>query len=187
MVLQSYEFRGLPVRVCGEPERPLFVAADVCAAIGILNSRDALAKGVAVLRGPGLYRLIFRSNKPNAEAFQRWVFHSVLPDVRRTGAYLRTAEDARLTPAVEALLAVVERLEEEAQSLFKPKTTKKAGKRQTAPRNPDGRFRRVYNQTDFLAAMGKADGNRTGEKLRQCREVLGMSRSTFFRMHCMNP
>ena len=27
----------------------------------------------------GLYRLILRSNKPNAKAFQRWLIHDVLP------------------------------------------------------------------------------------------------------------
>ena len=36
---------------------------------------------------PGLYRLIFRSDKPKAEEFRRWVFHEVLPEIRKTGGY----------------------------------------------------------------------------------------------------
>ncbi|WP_313937843.1 BRO-N domain-containing protein [Anabaena azotica] len=36
---------------------------------------------------PGLYRLIFKSRKPVAKRFQRWVFHEVLPSLRRTGRY----------------------------------------------------------------------------------------------------
>lgn len=32
---------------------------------------------------PNLYRCIFRSNKPEAEAFQTWVFEKVLPTLRR--------------------------------------------------------------------------------------------------------
>ncbi|UKP01012.1 BRO-N domain-containing protein [Nostoc sp. UHCC 0870] len=36
---------------------------------------------------PGLYRLIFKSRKPVAKRFQRWVFHEVLPSLRRTGKY----------------------------------------------------------------------------------------------------
>jgi hypothetical protein len=36
---------------------------------------------------PGLYRLIFQSRKPEAEALKRWVFHEVLPTLRRTGQY----------------------------------------------------------------------------------------------------
>ena len=89
---------------------PWFAAVDVCAAIGIANSRDALVsldddeKGVAltdtlggaqslsVVSEPGLYCLILRSRdatKPGtrAHAFRRWVTHDVLPAIRRTGAY----------------------------------------------------------------------------------------------------
>jgi len=40
---------------------------------------------------PGLYRLIFQSRKPQAEAFKRWVFHDVLPTLRRTGVYTAQA------------------------------------------------------------------------------------------------
>ena len=35
----------------------------------------------------GLYRLIFASRKPEAEKFRRWVFHEVLPSIRKTGYY----------------------------------------------------------------------------------------------------
>lgn len=33
------------------------------------------------------YRVIFRSNKPEAETFQNWVFEEVLPQIRKTGKY----------------------------------------------------------------------------------------------------
>ncbi len=36
---------------------------------------------------PNLYRIIFRSNKPEAINFQDWVFHDVLPTIRKTGSY----------------------------------------------------------------------------------------------------
>ena len=36
---------------------------------------------------PGLYRVVFKSRKPAAEAFQYWVVHEVLPSIMRTGAY----------------------------------------------------------------------------------------------------
>jgi prophage antirepressor-like protein len=35
----------------------------------------------------GLYRLILRSDKAKAKAFQRWVIHEVLPAIRKTGRY----------------------------------------------------------------------------------------------------
>lgn len=37
---------------------------------------------------PNLYRIIFRSNKPEALNFQNWVFSEVLPTIRKTGSYL---------------------------------------------------------------------------------------------------
>ena len=36
---------------------------------------------------PNLYRVIFRSNKPEALNFQNWVFAEVLPSIRKTGSY----------------------------------------------------------------------------------------------------
>lgn len=36
---------------------------------------------------PNLYRVIFRSNKPEAKQFQDWVFNKVLPEIRKTGRY----------------------------------------------------------------------------------------------------
>ena len=90
---------------------PWFVAADVCKVLDIQNSRDVVAKqldddekGVAtiytlggaqkmnVVSEPGLYRLIFMSRKPEAEKFKRWVFHEVLPSIRKTGSYSVAAE-----------------------------------------------------------------------------------------------
>jgi hypothetical protein len=36
---------------------------------------------------PGVYALVFRSKKPEAKAFQDWVYSEVLPSIRRTGTY----------------------------------------------------------------------------------------------------
>lgn len=37
---------------------------------------------------PGLYRLILRSDKPEAEPFMEWVTSEVLPALRKTGSYI---------------------------------------------------------------------------------------------------
>ncbi len=105
MTLQTYHFEGTPVRdvlVAGEP---WFVGKDVCGVLGIADHNQALGslpddeRGGYVVptpRGdqemicvnePGLYRLIFKSRKAEAERFKRWVCHEVLPAIRRTGAY----------------------------------------------------------------------------------------------------
>lgn len=42
---------------------------------------------ITIISEPGLYELVFRSNKPDAKAFSRWVRHEVLPSIRKTGSY----------------------------------------------------------------------------------------------------
>ena len=87
-----------------------FVAVDVCLALEIKNSRDALtrlesdekmtidltgshsgkrggAQFMTVVNEPGLYRLIFSSRKKEALEFQRWVYHEVLPSIHKTCLY----------------------------------------------------------------------------------------------------
>jgi prophage antirepressor-like protein len=85
---------------------PCFVARDVCAVLDITKYRDVVAdldedeKGrplqvdtlggpqeMATVTEPGLYQLIFRSRKPEAKAFRRWLAHEVLPALRRYGKY----------------------------------------------------------------------------------------------------
>ena len=94
------------VRMVLRDGEPWFVAADVCKALEIANSRDAVSrldgdeKNTVVLtdgiRGnpqkvivnePGLYALVLRSRKPEAKAFRRWITHEVIPSIRKHGLY----------------------------------------------------------------------------------------------------
>lgn len=94
------------IRAINQDGEPWFVAKDVCDALGIANSRDAIArldddeKGVgltdtlggsqemATVNESGFYNLVLRSRKPEARAFKRWVTHEVIPAIRRTGGYM---------------------------------------------------------------------------------------------------
>ena len=42
---------------------------------------------VVTVTEKGLYRLIHRSDKPQAERFRDWVFGEVLPSIRKHGCY----------------------------------------------------------------------------------------------------
>lgn len=91
------------VRALSVDGKPWFVAKDVCDALALdhtaLRKLDDDEKGrdsiptpggdqqVSVVSEPGLYKLVMRSRKPEAKAFQRWVTHEVLPAIRRHGAY----------------------------------------------------------------------------------------------------
>lgn len=107
-----------------ENDEPWFVAKDVCAALGLGNSRQALArldddeKGVISTDTPGgeqqmqavneagLYVLVLSSRKPEAKAFKRWVTHEVLPALRRDGGYMvERHESPEETMARAVLLA----------------------------------------------------------------------------------
>ncbi|MDO5658304.1 MAG: Bro-N domain-containing protein [Paracoccus sp. (in: a-proteobacteria)] len=112
--LTTYQFEDHDVRIVMRGDDPWFVAADVCAVLGIANSRDAVGRlddderGVAVLdtlggrqtvntvSESGLYVLVFTSRLPAARRFRKWVTSDLLPALRRTGAYQMS--DAPRTP-----------------------------------------------------------------------------------------
>lgn len=103
--LQVFDFNENAVRVIMKDDHPWFVAKDVCDALEIANSRDAISsldddeKGVAksdtlggaqnmnIFNESGLYSLVFKSNKPEAKKFKKWVTSEVLPAIRKTGHY----------------------------------------------------------------------------------------------------
>lgn len=52
------------------------------------NFRKLHNTGENFLTESGVYKLVFRSNKPNAEQFADWVADDVLPSIRKEGAYI---------------------------------------------------------------------------------------------------
>ena len=102
-----FNFNDHGVRiVLDENKEPWFCYVDVYKSLGISRTsrlfRELDAKGVAdyhtptsggiqklkFINEPNLYRIIFRSNKPQALSFQDWVFAEVLPSIRKTGSYV---------------------------------------------------------------------------------------------------
>ncbi|MGX8943224.1 BRO-N domain-containing protein [Symbiopectobacterium sp. Eva_TO] len=95
---------------------PWFCLKDVCEVLDIKNVSQLSAqldeKGICktytptkggkqqltFVNEPNLYRVIFRSNKPEAKQFQDWVFNEVLPTIRKTGSYERNAVVDPLSP-----------------------------------------------------------------------------------------
>jgi hypothetical protein len=88
---------------------PWWVAKDVGAVLGYSNPQKAtrdhcknarpvgvnesftLDPQTVIIPEPDLYRLIAGSRLPAAVRFEKWVFEEVLPSIRKTGAYGRTA------------------------------------------------------------------------------------------------
>lgn len=118
VALQSFGFGDQLVRVFDREGSAWFVANDVCGALEIGNSRDAVSRleddergcvGITdaigrerettIISESGVYALIFTSRKAAAKQFRRWVTQEVLPAIRTTGKYEMPptpANDARL-------------------------------------------------------------------------------------------
>lgn len=116
----SFSFENMAVRTLGTPEHPLFVALDVCSALGYAKARNAVAQHVDpedliksdidtnggrqtinCVNESGLYALIFGSKLESAKRFKRWVTSEVLPTIRKTGHY-----DASVTLTTEEMYEI---------------------------------------------------------------------------------
>ncbi|ACV62713.1 prophage antirepressor [Desulfofarcimen acetoxidans DSM 771] len=101
-----FNYEGQQVRTVLINGEPWFAAKDVCDILEISNSRHATSrlpermkdtvvlsdavgrtKEMTIISEPGLYKLVVRSDKPEAEKFTDWVVEEVLPSIRKTGTY----------------------------------------------------------------------------------------------------
>jgi len=109
--LIPFSFESHSIRTIIIADEIWWVAADVCKALGIQNTSQAvsqldddekqvidlqaLSKAygnnikdlVNVINESGLYTLILRSNKQEAKRFKKWVTAEVLPSIRKSGGY----------------------------------------------------------------------------------------------------
>ena len=118
--LRPFVFDEALVRVrTDEQGNPWFVAKDLAAVLDLQNIRqnlDALdedEKGVCFTDTPGgrqevttvsesgLYALVFRSRKPEARRFRKWVTSEVLPALRRAGRFAIPETRPRSLPPFE--------------------------------------------------------------------------------------
>ncbi|AYM43170.1 phage antirepressor [Mycobacteroides chelonae] len=133
--IQLFEFRDYPVRFAVIDGEPHPVLADLCAVLDISNPRNVAARladdqrGAALVDTPygrrsmtvvnesGMYEVIFRSDKPEAVEFRRFVTGTVLPQIRKTGQY-GTAAVVPLTRLEYArkLVDAEERVEAESRA-----------------------------------------------------------------------
>ena len=113
-----------------------FVLSDVCRILGLSNpsktadgvdEEDKMtltnsyshsgerggAQKLIIINESGLYGVIFKSRKPEAKVFKRWVTSEVLPSIRKNGSYFLahgSDEIANLKKEVEDLTRKLEEL-----------------------------------------------------------------------------
>lgn len=122
--LQIFSYQSHEVRTVEMNCEPWFVLKDVCDVLGLstparvaerLDSDEVSqahlidsvgrSQEMTIISESGLYNVILRSDKPEAKPFRKWVTSEVLPQIRKTGAYMAPA-DPNLPPE----LAMVEGL-----------------------------------------------------------------------------
>jgi prophage antirepressor-like protein len=111
---ESPEFGQIRVRL-NQNGDPWFVAKDLCRVLEIEKYRDAVARldedergselvdtlggrqEMSTVSESGLYSLIFRSRKPEARRFRKWVTSEVLPAIRKRGVYVAPTKSGELS------------------------------------------------------------------------------------------
>ena len=120
-----------------------FIAKDICDILGTktkdlrtvlknkgIDTIDILTNGgkqtVLCVNEESLYKMIFKSRKPFAEEFQDWICETVIPAIRKDGAYINNeeklqnkemSEDEFLLQAFTILQNKVQRYKEENEVL----------------------------------------------------------------------
>lgn len=126
--LQIFAFEGTDeIRTLLINDEPYFVANDIAKVLGYKNpskaTNDHCKKAIKawgndslgrrqefkVIPEPDMYRLIIKSNLPDAERFENWVMEEVLPTIRKHGMY--ATEDLLNNP--DLLIQVATQLKEE--------------------------------------------------------------------------
>lgn len=103
------------IRTAGTADNPMFCLSDVCKVLDLqtgATKKRLNDRGISSINTPthnqygaqvmqelifineqNLYKVIMRSDKPQAEPFQDWVCGEVLPTIRKTGGYITTNAD----------------------------------------------------------------------------------------------
>ena len=140
----TFSFKQNIVRTQAIDGKAWFCLKDACVALGICSGRDSKTRlnengvgktdvidkmgrkqEITIINEPNLYRLIFRSNKPQAQAFADWVYEEVLPSIRKTGAYavagkpVTVAEHTRSLPSGKREIVLSEKAKQEIGGIVK--------------------------------------------------------------------
>lgn len=104
--LIPFQYKDAPVRTVWIDGKPWFVLVDLCSVLHLSNPGQVVSRlgdGVTssypiadslgriqdttIVSESGMYRVVLRSDKPEALAFQAWITEEVLPSIREKGSY----------------------------------------------------------------------------------------------------
>ena len=134
--LKIFNYKNNEVRTTIKDGEIWLVLKDVCQILGINNSKMVAARldenekaGVSltdlssngtqqkrnftIISEAGLYKVILRSDKPEAKKFMNWITHEVLPSIRKHGAYITSAKMEELMNDPETWVKLIRTLQQE--------------------------------------------------------------------------
>ncbi|MBR1734984.1 MAG: phage antirepressor [Alphaproteobacteria bacterium] len=129
--LKIFNYKNNEVRTTIKDGEIWWVLKDVSDVLGLSNSRrvaerlDDDEKGVTlsdtlggtqkitIINESGLYKVILRSDKPEAKKFMNWITHEVLPSIRKHGAYITSAKMEELMNDPETWVKLIRTLQQE--------------------------------------------------------------------------
>jgi prophage antirepressor-like protein len=130
------------------------------------NPSSMQSRRFTIISEPGLYRAIFGSQKPTAEAFKTWVCSEVLPALRKHGAYMTpsTVQSILADPrkAIELLTELVreqdarKQAESEKEQAIKERAWISDRKTATAMATASALSRKVSKLQEELGSSKKA-------------------------------
>ena len=134
--IQVFNFNSSDINVqVDEYGVPWFRAKDICDALDIQNSRQAVkqhvdeedarvfseytsigSRDMNFINESGMYSLVLSSRKPEAKKFKKWVTTEVIPSIRKTGAFVLKTPTKKEYAMM--LLEAEERVEHEHQKFL---------------------------------------------------------------------
>lgn len=135
--LKIFNYKNQNVRTTVKGGEILLVLKDICQVLGLSNSRKVAERldedekfnvtqsdirnasfempnrGLTMINESGLYKVILRSDKPEAKKFMHWVTHEVLPSIRKHGAYITSEKMEELMNDPDTWIKLIRTLQQE--------------------------------------------------------------------------
>ena len=130
--LKIFNYKNNKVRTTIKDGEIWWVLKDVCKILGLNDAHkvalrlekdernqipvtDNLGRqqNTTIINEPGLYKVILRSDKPEAKNFMNWITHEVLPSIRKHGAYITSAKMEELMNDPDTWVRLIRTLQQE--------------------------------------------------------------------------
>lgn len=125
--LIPFQYKDNPVRTVWIDGKPWFVLSDLCSVLNLTTPAKVVSRledgmssthpipdslgriqHVTIVNESGMYRVVLRSDKPEALALQAWITDEVLPSIREKGSYSLPGATPTATTSFETQARVLD-------------------------------------------------------------------------------